>query len=71
MRFADTIFSEIHVFGTFIGDGSRPGDASFVVIVDGCACRAIWHMKVLGEEADGQSVFNAFVGGVDLCLARA
>ena len=47
MGFTDAIFTEVHVFGTFVCDGGGPGNTGFVVIVNWSALGAIKHMKVL------------------------
>ena len=69
--FLDLAFAEIDVFHSFICEGGRPGDACFVVVVNGDAIEGVGHVKILGTEFDMEKFFGAFVGGYDFGIAEA
>ena len=64
-------FVEIGVFHSLVYGGGKPGDACFVVIVNGDAVEGVGHAKILGTEFDMEKFFGAFIGGHDFGLAGA
>jgi len=52
LSFTDTVFPQVDVLGTFVGEYGRPINASLVVIVDSSASIGFWHVKVSGAKFD-------------------
>ena len=67
--FADSVFSEVDVFGSLGGDGSGPCDGSGVVVVDGGGGGHVWERKVVRDVTKGEEVNDAFVCSVNLGLS--
>ena len=57
------------MFGAFRGGGLAPVNAALVIIKQGCHVLGVLETEVVGAMAEGQCIFCAFVGRVDLSLA--
>ena len=61
MGFTYVVLFEIHVFGTLVGDGGGPLDASVVVVVYCNFTVGVGHVEVEGAVADVIEFCDAFI----------
>ena len=66
-RLTNCVFANLDMAETFCSHIGRPGDACLVVVVNGSGLRAkgLEKVKIFEDVTDVESVFRAFVSGVD------
>jgi hypothetical protein len=69
--FADGGLVEVEMFGAFVGEGNRPVNRRFIIVVDGCALEGIGELKISCKMTDAKELDDARVRGSDLGFARA